>query len=170
MFFDVTHCIRSRYGKRPANKSAICDAAVAEAARRGKSAEWVSLEPGFRDIVSAAIAEQREAVTERLAARLQDRDRRQNLTTCMSEARKLMDAEWGDGSAWCDAKKVLSAARAWLQSKGIPAQALTHKNIIAAMTNVPADIVKLVKALVKLARSDASPARRKPRRSRRARE
>jgi hypothetical protein len=147
----------------------LCAAAAAEASRRGKTDVWVALESEFRAFVVKQIAEQRSIVTERLAARMQDRDRRQNLTACMDKARALLDAQWGDGTAWCDAKKVLSAARAFLQERKIPAQALSHKNIIDAMTTVPADAVKLVKAVAALARPEpggaSGPSARKPRRA-----
>ena len=83
----------------------------------------------------------------------------------MEKARQVIDAEWGDGIAWCDAKKVLSGARQFLQERGIAAQALSHQNIIAAMTQLPEDVTKLVTALKGLARQDTAPASRKGRRS-----
>jgi hypothetical protein len=134
---------------------ALCTAASNEAARRGNSLAWTALEGEFRAFVAAEISEQRNAVTERLGARLQDRDRRQNLTSVMQKARELLDADWGVGTAWCDAKKVLAASRHFLQRKGMPAQALSHKNIIDAMASIPDDVAKLVKALKALAKSGA---------------
>jgi predicted ATPase len=131
---------------------ALCAAAAAEAARRAKAPAWHTLEPEFRAFVREQIAAQKNNLIERLAARLQDRDRRQNLTTVMDKARQMLDAEWGDGTAWCDAKKVLSAARQFLQQHGIPAQTLSHQNIIDVMPQVPDDVAKLVKAIKTLAK------------------
>ncbi len=97
----------------------LCAAAAAEAARRGKAAAWNAVESEFRTFVRDQIAAQRNHAIERLAARLQDRDRRQNLSTVMDKARQMLDAQWEDGTAWCDAKRVLSAARQFLQQHGI---------------------------------------------------
>jgi len=145
---------------------ALCSAVAAEATRRGKSAVWEALEAEFRAFIAQQIASQKDAVTERLAARMQDRDRRQNLTTAMEKARQLINDEWDDGIAWCDAKKVLSAGRQFLQQHGLAAQALSHQNIIDAMTQLPRDVSKLVKALKLLARQDAAAGRRKGRKTR----
>jgi Fe-S cluster assembly ATPase SufC len=134
---------------------AMCAAAGAEAARRGNPEVWAALETEFRTFVSKHIADQKNMVVERLAARMQDRDRRQNLTAVMTTARQLIDAEWDDGTGWCDAKATLSAARAFLQGNGIPAQALAHKNIIDVLT-VPKDVVRLLNDLARLARHDQS--------------
>ena len=134
---------------------------------RGKSAAWNSLEAGFRTFVTQQIAAQKDAITVRLAARMQDRDRRQNLTTAMEKARQAIDADWGDGVAWCDAKRVLSSARQFLQQRGIAAQALSHKNIIDEMTDVPGDVSKLVKVLKSLAKPDALVTSRKGRKPKR---
>lgn len=133
----------------------LCAAAAAEAARRGNSPKWMQLERNFREFVARQISDQKDAVIERLAGRLQDRDRRQHLTTVMEQARSMLDAQWGDGTAWCDAKKVLSAARQFLQQNGIPAQALSHKSIVDAMATIPDDVAKLIKALRALARPAA---------------
>lgn len=146
---------------------ALCSAASAEAARRGKSATWNALEAEFRTFVTQQIAAQKEAVTERLAARMQDRDCRQNLTTSMEKARQVIEANWGDGVAWCDAKRVLSSARQSLQQRGIAAQALSHKNIIDAMTDVPGDVSKLLTVLKSLARQDSVVASRRGRKPKR---
>ncbi len=81
----------------------------------------------------------------------------------MDKARQMLDAEWGDGTAWCDAKQVLSAARRYLQENGIPAQALAHKNIIDAMPQIPDDVAKLLKALKALAKQGTATTRRKRR-------
>jgi len=137
----------------------LCHAAAA-ADRLGKLALWTKIEAEFRAFLATQIADQKTAVIERLAARLQDRDRRLHLTAVMDKARQLLDAEWGDGVAWCDAKKVLSAARRFLQQQGIPAQALSHKNIIDAMPQIPNDVAKLLKALKALAKQDSGPPKR----------
>lgn len=146
---------------------ALCAAAAAEAGRRGKQAAWTAAEAEFRTFVAQHIADQRNTVIERLAARMQDRDRRQNLTTVMTTARELIDAEWGDGTAWCDAKTTLSAARAFLQQKGIPAQALAHKSIIDAMLKIPKDVLRLLKALANLAKPEPSGTAKAPSRKHR---
>lgn len=144
---------------------ALCAAAAREAARRGSTPAWTGLEAEFRAFVADQIAAQKSAVTEHVAARLQDRDRRQNLTAVMEKARQLLEAEWDDGAAWCDAKRILSAARQFLQQRGIPAQALSHKNIIDAMPHVPDDIAKLLKAIKALAKREPDTAPRKRRKA-----
>lgn len=143
----------------------LCAAANTEAARRGNTPAWTAIEAEFRTFVANQIADQKPAVIERLAARLQDRDRRQNLTAVMDKARDILDAEWGDGTAWCDAKKVLSAARQFLQQHGIAAQALSHKNIIDAMQQIPDDVAKLLKAIKALAKQDSGTTKRKGRKT-----
>jgi predicted ATPase len=139
----------------------LCAAVAAEAARCGALDVWEEHEAEFREFVLARIAEQKNEVTERLAARIQDRDRRQNLGTAMEKARQILDQEWNDGTAWCDAKKVLGAARQFLQQKGIPPQALSHKNIIDAMPQIPLDVVKLLKEIQKLAKPQSRPGQSK---------
>ncbi|HUY90362.1 MAG TPA: AAA family ATPase [Pirellulales bacterium] len=139
---------------------ALCAAIAAETERRGTTALWATLENEFRAFLADQIAEQRNAVTERLAARLQDRDRRQNLATVMQQARDFLADQWGDGTAWCDAKKTLSACRQYLQQKDISAQALSHKRIVDAMPAIPPEVVKLIKAMQALARSDGGTKRK----------
>jgi len=126
--------------------------AVAETATKlGLKTSWRKLRPEFRKFVLSQIGEQRDAITERFAARIQDRDRGLNLTTAMGRARQTLSSEWGDGTAWCDAKVVLSSARQFLQEHGLPAQALSHSNILQAMSEIPDDMKSLIRALTRLA-------------------
>ncbi|MEW5980199.1 MAG: AAA family ATPase [Acidobacteriota bacterium] len=131
---------------------AMCRAVQKVCAESGKRTAWKRIEASFRELVATEMSNQKDAVLERYAARIQDRDRRLNLTSAMQQARAALTTSWGDGSAWCDAKNVLSAARRFLQEQGLPAQALSHKKIIEAVVSMPQDVETLIKKLTKLSR------------------
>lgn len=131
---------------------AMCGAVEKIAEERGLASRWKPITDDFREFVGEQIQQQRGGIIERFAARLQDRDRRKNLQTAMDEARDVLDQNWGNGIGWCDAKVAISAARRFLQSKGLPAQVLSAQNIIGAMSTVPNEVQKFLKAMRELAR------------------
>ena len=142
---------------------AFCSAVRNAADLPSKLAIWSNVEAKFRQTFSDEMAKQKDAVIERFANRLQDRDRRLQLPTAMQKARDVLHGEWGDGRNWCDAKVVLAAMRRFLQSNKLPEHALSHKNIIEAMTSLPDDIEKLAKRLSTMVKTDSAsgPKRRK---------
>jgi len=132
---------------------AMCAAIATQVVKSGQSDIWQTLEPEFRAHVLGEMESQKDKATERFAARLQDRDRRKSLTTVMEKARHVFDEDWNGGVDWCDAKRVLSAARKFLQDKGLSPRSLSQASIVEAMTSVPDDVKKLVKLLQAIIRS-----------------
>lgn len=114
---------------------------------RARGIDWSRLEKNFQEHFRSSVASQRSEVYERYAARLQHRERGLELPTAMQRARQTVDASWGDGLTWCDAKKVIGAARKWAQDHGLSAHALSNDRIIAAMDSPPEDIRKALRRL-----------------------
>jgi predicted ATPase len=117
--------------------------------KRGKKAAWDALENEFDTFHAERIADQRQAVTERIADLIQNQERQLAVQNAMNKARDRLNKEWGDGVGHVDAKVILSESRKWLQDKGVPCN-LHPREIIQAMTEVPGDVKKFIAALKKL--------------------
>ncbi|MBI5154697.1 ATP-binding protein [Candidatus Poribacteria bacterium] len=132
-------------------------ASLARALReRGMQADTESLLAELEQELADCIQSQRETILERLAARIQDRDRRLNLTTAMAQSRALLDRQWTrweDGMGWCDAKKVLAALRNWAQSRKLPAQVFSPAAIVSHMDELPADVESLLEQIKRMSLS-----------------
>lgn len=134
---------------------AMCSRLAEDASTRG--VDWSRLQKIFRQQFSTWIEAHRSQICERYAARLQDRNRGLNLQTAMDQARQILDDSWGDGLAWCDAKKVIAAARKWAQDHKLSAHALANDRIIDAMTSVPGDVQKALRQLRRFVKGPRAP-------------
>jgi hypothetical protein len=130
---------------------AMAKCLAGNAPQKHASGSWSKLEKEFLEFLNQQVAAQRTAVCERFAARLQDRNRGLNLQTAMQQARHTLEAQWGDGVTWCDAKKVISSARKWAQDHKLSPHALAHERIVAAMDSVPDDVVSALRTLRRFA-------------------
>jgi len=92
-----------------------------------------------------AMTAQRGLATDRVAERLQqdDPEMRSQFIKAKEAAQALIDKEWADGSPLADAKKVLSAIRGALQSKGIRTR-LNEADIVECMEAVPPAVAKVL--------------------------
>jgi hypothetical protein len=130
---------------------AMAKCLAGDAPQKHASGSWSKVEKEFLEFLNQLLAAQRTPVCERFAARLQDRNRGLNLQTAMQQARDTLEAQWGDGLAWCDAKKVISSARKWAQDHKLSPHALAHERIVAAMDSVPDDVVSALRTLRRFA-------------------
>lgn len=118
--------------------------------KKGKKGKWSPLALKFEKFYAERISAQRQAVTERIADLIQNQERQLAIQNAMEKARQRLDAEWGDGVGYVDAKVLLSELRHWLQEHEIPCN-LHPREIIQSMKEVPSDIQKFIAAMKKLA-------------------
>jgi hypothetical protein len=118
----------------------------AQACRAGQEKPWSLLREAFASRFEELIAEQQEDVRQRLATRIQQTDRRLELRSALRQADEALVMQWGDGHAWCDAKRILSKARRWLQEQGLRCR-LGEREIVETMENVPEDVKKALRTL-----------------------
>ena len=138
--------------------TAMLNALDRQAGERGAAAEWKRQRRAFSEELDRLLAGQREHVRQAVATRIQQEDRRLALSTALDRADEFLAARWKQPERWCDAKAVLGGLRAWLQSRGL-ALRLTEQDVILAMTAVPDDVGKALRALHALSRVAGRPAR-----------
>ncbi|MBL9158386.1 MAG: AAA family ATPase [Verrucomicrobiales bacterium] len=115
-----------------------------------------SLEQKARDVVKASLSKNLVSLKEdarlRIAGKLQHENHefRGDYVKTTKEASRILDEEWGDGLALCDAKKLLSGIRADLQSARIPAR-LNEADVVKQMSEVPKDVRIVLQRLQQLA-------------------
>ena len=121
-----------------------------------------------RSVVQEAIASGLEQLKEqariRIAHQLQHSDYtfRGDFTKTDRESRGIIEQEWGDGFALCDAKELLSLIRKSLQTHHLRAR-LTESAIVECMASVPADVRSVLRRLQQ--HSAATPRNRKQRKA-----
>jgi hypothetical protein len=123
--------------------------------------EWKARRKAFEAEMERLIKEQRESVRQAIATRIQQEDRRLVLATALARADEFLTVAWEQAERWCDAKRVLSALRSWLQAQKLPL-AIQDRDLIEEMEIVPADVQKALRILRSLANG---PQRRKRKRS-----
>jgi len=142
------------------DRDAILRLLDSRAAESRRKSVWNKLRKAFAVEWDRLLEEQRETIWERVADRLQHEDRRLGLTTALERAREQVQLDGASLARWCDAKKVLSGLRTWLQAEGF-ASNLAPEEVIEHMTSVPAEIQATLRAMKKL-----RPPRRRQRRPR----
>ena len=89
------------------------------------------------------------------ASRIQQENRNLDLTAAIRKTDEFLEKHWGDGTRWCDAKKVISGLRTWLQNHNLNLR-IIDAEIVEAMQDVPAEVKSVLRLLSGLA------AQRKP--------
>ncbi len=128
---------------------AILRALDSNAAATAKKTAWRSVRGRFIREWERRLGDQRERVWVRVAERIQQEDRRLSLTTAMGQAQEEVPLEDMNLAHWCDAKKVLSGLRGWLQQEGFPFH-LTQEEVIHHMNAVPLDVQRTLRLLQRL--------------------
>ncbi|MBI4517720.1 MAG: ATP-binding protein [Deltaproteobacteria bacterium] len=105
-----------------------------------------------REALVSSLSESRSEAGIRIATKLQHEDRRLDYTKATHESDDVLNAEWGDGAALCDAKRVLSRIRGTLQERKIRTR-LLDEDIIAAMATVPEEVKQVLNMIKRLAAS-----------------
>ena len=138
--------------------SAIEKAAVQKAKDAGQTE---AIKTAVQEAIQKSLAAQRSEVQQRIAHKLQQEDPecRNDYLKATIHSEEIVNAEWADGMALCDAKKLLSQIRAELQSRKLKT-ALSEADIVAAMDDVPDDVVTVLKAIKGLTKAAAG--NRKP--------
>ncbi len=133
----------------------LVDPAAIEAAvvsRLVDGAQKVEAKKALKQIIPAEIEKLKDAARLQIGSKLQQQSHeyRGDYVKTTKEVDRIMAEEWGDGFGLCDAKKLLSGIRGELQKRGIRTK-LVESDIITKMTEVPADVIKVLKAIEKLA-------------------
>ena len=138
--------------------SAIEKAAVQKAKDAGQTE---AIKTAVQEAIQKSLAAQRSEVQQRIAHKLQQEDPecRNDYLKATIHSEEIVNAEWADGMAVCDAKKLLSQIRAELQSRKLKT-ALSEADIVAAMDDVPDDVVTVLQAIKGLTKTAAG--NRKP--------
>ena len=120
-----------------------------QAGEKGVAAEWRSQTEAFVHELDSVLDEQRESVRQAIATRIQNDDRRLALSTALDRADEFLVRVWQDPDRWCDAKRVLSRRRSWLQERRLPLR-INEDDIVDAMDSVPTDIQRVLRDLQRL--------------------
>ena len=138
--------------------SAIERAAVKKAK---EASQTEAIKTAVQEAIQKSLEAQRPEVQQRIAHKLQqdDPDCRNDYLKATTRSEEILNAEWADGMAVCDAKKLLSQIRAELQSRKLKT-ALSEADIVAAMDDVPDDVVTVLQAIKGLTKTAAG--NRKP--------
>ena len=114
------------------------------------SSETASAKAAVKEAIVQSLDVQKTEVQVRIAGKLQheDPDCRNDYIRATKRSREILEAEWGDGFALCDAKKLLSQIQWELQKRKIQTR-LTEWEIVKAMSQVPEDIADVLKLLKK---------------------
>ena len=126
-----------------------------------EASQAAAIKIAVQEAMRKSLAAQRSEVQQRIAHKLQqdDPDCRNDYLKATTRSEEILNAEWADGMALCDAKKLLSQIRAELQSRKLKT-ALSEADIVAAMDDVPDDVVTVLKAIKGLTKAAAG--NRKP--------
>jgi predicted ATPase len=105
----------------------------------------ITREQEARDAVGESISKHVAALKEdariRIAGKLQhdNYEYRGDYAKTTKEADRILEKEWGDGLALCDAKRLLSGIRADLQSLRIPVR-LNEADVVRHLSEIPKDV------------------------------
>ena len=112
--------------------------------------QWEEKRGAFIGEWRRLVAVEREQVRRRVASRIQQQDRRLDLGAAMRQADAFLESELDSLEHWCDAKRVLSALRGWLQANGLPFR-LRDRELIGALSEVPKEMQAALYGLEELA-------------------
>lgn len=113
-------------------------------------AQASSAKAAVKEAIEQSLNAQKTEVQVRIAGKLQHEDPecRNDYVKATRRSQEILAAEWGDGFALCDAKKLLSQVRRELQLRKIQT-GLSEGEIVEAMKEVPPDIEKVLQLLKK---------------------
>ena len=120
-----------------------------QALAQGINSTWKKHRKDFLAELESRLTEQREAVRQAMATRIQNEDRRLMLSTALDRADDFLLRAWEHPDRWCDAKYVIARLRNWLQERGL-ALRIADDKIIDAMTSVPDDVQKILRELQRM--------------------
>lgn len=130
--------------------SAIEKATVKRATDTGQTEAIKSV---VQEAIQKSVNAQRNEVQRRIAAKLQHEDPecRNDYEKATRRSEEILNKEWLDGMALCDAKRLLSQIRAAIQARKLRT-GLSESDVIDAMVDVPAEVVKVLKLIKGLTR------------------
>ena len=137
------------------DRTALLGALGRQADEKGVAPQWSNHQDAFVDELDSLLAGQRDSVRQAVATRIQNDDRRLALSTALDRADEFLSRVWQEPTRWCDAKRVISRLRAWLQERGLPLR-IAEDEIIDAMDAVPADVQRILRELQRIGSSRAS--------------
>lgn len=103
-----------------------------------------------QEAIQKSLIAQKAEVQIRIAQKLQheDPDCRNDYVKATQRSVEILNQEWADGLALCDAKKLLSQIRGEFQTRGLKT-GLSEADIVEAMSSVPEEVVKVLKLMKK---------------------
>ena len=137
------------------DRTALLGALGRQADEKGVAPQWSNHQDAFVDELDSLLAGQRDSVRQAVATRIQNDDRRLALSTALDRADEFLSRVWQEPTRWCDAKRVISRLRAWLQERRLPLR-IAEDEIIDAMDAVPADVQRILRELQRIGSSRAS--------------
>ena len=137
------------------DRAALLGALGRQADAKGVERHWSDQKDAFVDELDSLLSAQRDPVRQAVATRIQNDDRRLVLTTALDRADEFLCRAWQEPNRWCDAKRVISRLRAWLQERGLPLR-IAEGEVIDAMAAVPADVQRVLRELQRIGNPRAS--------------
>jgi predicted ATPase len=132
------------------DRKALLGTLDAQARAAGIASEWKLHRKAFEVEMDGLIEKQHESIRQAVATRIQQEDRRLMLKTALDRADEFLGAAWARPERWCDAKRVLSGLRAWLQAQKLPF-VIYDRDLVDAMESVPGDVQRALRILRGLA-------------------
>jgi predicted ATPase len=126
---------------------ALRAALLAELKAKDREKEAGRLSKALQKTLERSVAMLRTEADDSMASHMHQVDKKLEVKTAMARARQYLDRHWGDGTNWCDAKKVLAGLRTWAQENKVRAQVFDPRNIIQHMKAVPGDVKALLAML-----------------------
>ena len=107
-----------------------------------------AIKTAVQEAIQKALVVQKAEVQIRIAQKLQheDPDCRNDYVKATQRSGEILNQEWADGMALCDAKKLFSQIRSEFQTRKLKT-GLSESDIVEAMGRVPDEVVKVLKML-----------------------
>lgn len=107
-----------------------------------------AIKTAVHEAIKESLVAQKAEVQIRIAQKLQheDPDCRNDYVKATRRSEEILNQEWADGMALCDAKKLLSHIRSTFQTRKLKT-GLSESDIVEAMGEVPDDVVRVLKML-----------------------
>ncbi len=121
------------------------------ALKRAKDpAQKQAIKTAVQEAMQKSLAAQKSEVQIRIAQKLQheDPDCRNDYVKATQRSEEILNQEWADGMALCDAKKLLSQIRSEFQTRKLKT-GLSEADIVEAMDSVPDEVAKVLQMLKK---------------------
>lgn len=133
------------------DRDAVLAALDEQSEATGVAEPWRENRREFIEEWQRLVDSQEEQVRRHVATRIQQQDRRLELSTAMERADRFLNARQSGAEHLCDAKLVISGLRRWMQDRGLPLR-IRESDLIAKLPTVPREVQDVLGALERLGR------------------